>query len=171
MGDEARHTRQGNNNPWCQDNAMNWLDWQAVEEEQEVLDFVRRLHRFTTTLDLLNDNRFWTATSPARPGDITWHGTKLGKPDWTADSRSLAYTLGRPGDNQILHVMLNASAKPLVFQLPANRPHWRWGRIIDTAAASPIDLILPGKECPVLAGSVKVESKAVVVVVEMNAKS
>ncbi len=171
MGDEVRHTRQGNNNPWCQDNAMNWLDWEAVEKEKEVLDFVRSLRRLTSSLDVLNVNRFWTATSPAKPGEITWHGTQLGKPDWSAGSRSLAYTLGRPGDRQILHVMLNASAKPLVFQLPANRPHWHWGQVIDTSANSPLDLILPGEERPVLAGSVKVGSRSVVVAEEMIAKS
>lgn len=166
MGDEVAHTRQGNNNPWCQDNALNWLDWQAVENRRDLLGFVQRLIRYSETITALQTDRFWTATSPRTPGDITWHGTRLGQPDWKPTSQAIAWTLGKTGSKQIIHVMLNASGKDQVFQLPPNRAGHHWLRVIDTAALSPADLVFPGPDSEILAGSFKVKQKSLVLVEE-----
>ena len=45
MGDEVGRTQHGNNNAYCHDNALNWFDWNLVEENAELLRFVRNLHR------------------------------------------------------------------------------------------------------------------------------
>ncbi len=145
MGDEVRHTRRGNNNPWCQDNELNWFDWSLVETNADLLRFMRELSAFANGLPILNGNRFWRATSPESKGDITWHGTKVRKPDWRPASHHLAFTLTPPAGEEQVHVMLNAEAKSLEFQVPAASSGMRWHKVLDTGALPPGDFFPPEK--------------------------
>jgi len=140
MGDESGHTRQGNNNPWCQDNELNWFDWNLLNSNAGLVRFTRELIRFTGAVDILQDNRFWSATNSDHKGDISWHGTKPGKPDWTPDSHALAFTLEQPETGRNVHVMLNAGEQELEFEIPAAPPEMSWGRVIDTSRPSPDDI-------------------------------
>jgi isoamylase len=166
MGDEARHTRKGNNNPWCQDNELNWLDWNLVQANADLLRFTRELILFSRSLPIFADDRFWSATSPGKKGDITWHGVQAGKPDWTPPSHSLAYTLVHPSQRDTIHVMLNAGPADLKFQVPANRTGHQWRRIIDTAADAPADFILPGEAKALPGSTVRVINRSISVLLE-----
>ena len=139
MGDESGHTRQGNNNPWCQDNELNWLDWDQVHRNAGLVRFTGELVRFTESLEILQGNRFWAATSPERMGNISWHGVKPGQPDWTSSSLNLAFTLEQPTSGRHVHTMLNAGNKEAVFTLPKAPVGMAWVRIIDTSRISPDD--------------------------------
>jgi glycogen operon protein len=161
MGDESGHTRRGNNNPWCQDNALNWFDWDLVQEGAGLVRFTRELIRFVRSVDLLQDDRFWKATSPEGRGDISWHGAEPRRPDWSPSSRVLAFTLEQPAAGASVHVVLNASDQDLDFGLPALDKGRKWVRVIDTALPSPRDIVspsegipLPGTEAPVTAHSI-----------------
>lgn len=138
MGDEIRHTRQGNNNPWNQDNQLNWLDWNLVQENAGLLHFVRQLISFTSQLDILQEDRFWFASSPEKKGDITWHGLKPNHPDWTPASRCIAFSLNSGQDTKVL-VLLNADETEQSFTLPPTEPNHHWHQIINTAQPSPLD--------------------------------
>ncbi|MEN8008264.1 MAG: glycogen debranching protein GlgX [Candidatus Krumholzibacteriota bacterium] len=140
MGDEGGHTRQGNNNPWCQDNELNWLDWDQVRENAGLVRFTRELVRFTKSLEILQENRFWTATSPDLKGEISWHGTQPGRPDWTPASRVLAFTLEQPASGRHVHVMLNAGNKVAEFTPPNAPAGLAWTPILDTSRISPDDI-------------------------------
>lgn len=142
MGDEMRRTQQGNNNAWCQDNEISWLDWNLLAEH-------RGLHRF---VKLLNRHRLMRTdgTADARlsldellqRGTHTWHGVRLGEPDWSSHSHSLALHIECPSDALAFYLILNAYWDPLEFELPAvadGRPAWR--RWIDTSLASPKDIV------------------------------
>lgn len=85
MGDEVRRTQQGNNNASCQDNEISWFDWRLVDEQPDLLGFVRALLRFRTASPFYSDERFW-----AQPGgtDIRRHGVEPGRPDWVGRSQS-----------------------------------------------------------------------------------
>ena len=85
MGDEVLQHRRGNNNPWCQDNELNWLDWDAVPGNK-LLRFASDLINLGRRLPRLQRNAYWTATGPDTPGEISWHGLEPGKPDWSAAS-------------------------------------------------------------------------------------
>src|SRR5262249_35356980 len=93
MGDEVRRTQRGNNNAYCQDNEISWLDWGAAERYGALRRFVRGLIRFHPQSSVFRDRRFW-----GRPGSaaVTWHGVHLNEPDWGEDSHSLAYELVHP---------------------------------------------------------------------------
>ncbi len=133
MGDEIRHTRQGNNNPWNQDNERNWLDWDAVQENADLLHFVRQLINVTRQLRVLQEDRFWFATSPEKEGDITWHGLNPKQPDWTPESHCIAYSLNASDDGPGVLVLFNADQKNQTFHLPPPPSNSRWHQIIKTS--------------------------------------
>ena len=68
---------------------------------------------------------------------LSWHGVKLGQPDWSQDSRSLAFSLHHPQSGEHLHVMLNAYWETLPFELPVLGHHEGWFRIVDTSLTLP----------------------------------
>lgn len=138
MGDEIRRTQRGNNNAYCQDNLLSWFDWSAPEREAGLLRFVQGLIRFCNSHAVFMEERFWT-TSGKNPR-IRWHGVRLGRPDWSPDSHSLAFTLDHPESGFKIHVLLNAFWEDLTFELPPLQPGLAWYRFVDTSLPSPDDL-------------------------------
>ncbi len=132
MGDEVGHSRRGNNNPWCQDNALNHLEW-GPDRDGALLRFTRQLIAFSKRVPALQRNRWWTATSPEQQGEITWHGLEPGKPDWSDQSRQLAWTLSLPGQPGELLVLANAGPQEARFTLPPSRDGSAWRLIFNTA--------------------------------------
>jgi isoamylase len=139
MGDEVRRSQGGNNNAYCQDNALSWFDWSALETHAGLLRFVRGLINFTQARELFREERFWDAAG--QEPRLTWHGVHLGQPDWSYDSHSLAFELYYPGTarDEHLYVMLNAYWEPLSFELPPLLAGQRWRRVVDTALLPPDD--------------------------------
>jgi len=145
MGDEIGHTRQGNNNPWNQANALNWLDWEQAAAQPDLLAFVQGLIRFTQQRPILQEDRFWKATSHEIQGDISWHGLKPAKPDWSDQSHVLAWTLHDPAGREEIHVLLNASDKEKVFMLPDLHQGWHRLLVVETSAGPGEDIHPGGK--------------------------
>ena len=166
MGDEIGHTRDGNNNPWCQDNHLNWLDWDQVRKNTDLLEFTRALIRLGRSLPILREDRFWSATSHEKPGDVTWHGVVPGKPDWRPTSHCLAYTLIHASGQDTIHVMLNAGPRDLDFEPPQPVSGRQWRRIIDTAAPAPDDIAPADRATALPAGPIRVRNRSVVVLLE-----
>ncbi|MEM1238653.1 MAG: glycogen debranching protein GlgX [Cyanobacteria bacterium P01_H01_bin.26] len=140
MGDEAMRSQRGNNNAYCQNNEISWFNWDNLGSQSDFLRFVKglialiqNLHSFKHDYPLVVTPQ--TIAEPA----ITWHGVKLGQPDWSHDSHSLAFTLSYHEYGEQLHVMLNAFYKPLTFELPPPPPERQWRRLIDTALPTPED--------------------------------
>ncbi|WP_213381284.1 glycogen debranching protein GlgX [Allochromatium tepidum] len=121
-GDEVFRTKRGNNNTYCQNNELSWFDWGLVDSNRDVLEFVRAVIALRRRHPALMRDRFLTGkpeygqTLP----DITWHGTRLDKPDWDdPTSRVLAFTLaGKIEDEPPLHVMFNMDSVVHDFELP-----------------------------------------------------
>jgi glycogen operon protein len=166
MGDEMGATRRGNNNPWCQDNDHNWLDWDLAADPGGLLRFTREMIRFTSGLGVLQQDRYWHATDPERAGEITWHGTEPGRPDWRPASRVLAWTLADDEPPRRVHVMANASPADAAFAPPVPRHGEAWRLVVDTAAAPPADFVAPA-DAAAVAGEVLVASHALVVLVDI----
>jgi isoamylase len=135
MGDEVRRTQGGNNNGYCRDDETSWFDWRLVDEHADVLRFVTLLNRrWPMRYERLLPA---TLTELLREARHTYHGVKLGQPDWSDDSHSLAVTVQIPRAALRAHVILNAYWQPLEFELP---PAFAWQRHIDTALESPFDI-------------------------------
>jgi glycogen operon protein len=138
MGDELRRTQAGNNNAFCQDNPINWVDWGLINRHVGLLRFVRKLIHFYREHTLFQQEKFWT--DPDGP-DVFWHGVRLNQPDWGADSHSLAFELVNPLKAEHLFIVLNAYSEQLEFELPSLSRGVHWHRLIDTAMPSPDDFI------------------------------
>ena len=149
MGDEVRRSQGGNNNAYCQDNEVSWLDWDLLERNADLHRFVKALIRFRMDHQNLRPARFVREIrGPHRAGrrpSVRWHGVQVGRPDWTPGSRTLAYTLEGPEDDPI-HVLLNMHTEALDFALPLRPDGRRWRRALDTWHPSPEDIVDPGAE-------------------------
>ncbi|MDJ0708110.1 MAG: glycogen debranching protein GlgX [Leptolyngbyaceae cyanobacterium MO_188.B28] len=139
MGDEVRRTQSGNNNGYCQDNPLSWFDWSAVEQQADLLRFVRGLIHFIQAREIFRQEGLLEVAYGSQRPHIVWHGVQLGSPDWGEDSHSLAFTLRHPHCNEHLYVVFNAYWRPLTFELPPLDQCDRWHRIVDTALNPPED--------------------------------
>jgi isoamylase len=140
MGDEVRHTQRGNNNAYCQDSDISWLDWRLLTRHADVHRFVRELNAFRQRRDVV-DHESLSLNQLLERARIDWHGVKLHQPDWGAGSHSLAFTMKSLRARLRLHGMFNAFWEPLTFELPAYEHNGSaWRRCIDTALAAPDDI-------------------------------
>jgi glycogen operon protein len=164
MGDEIRRTQRGNNNAYCQDNELSWLDWTLLDKHAGVHRFVKALIAFRQRRDIvLGENRLSLNQLLSR-ARIDWHGVALGEPDWSDHSHSLAFTLRTMGSTFHLHVMCNAYWEPLTFALPPVEPGsvHRWRRCIDTALPTPDDIVVWTKAADVTGSEYAVQPRSVV---------
>jgi glycogen operon protein len=166
MGDEAGRTQRGNNNAYCQDNDVSWLDWTLLERHRDLHRFVKALIAFRMRRDVAVDREPLTLNQLLGRGRIEWHGVELGRPDWSEQSHSLVFTLTSLRGRFMLHAMLNAFWEALRFKLPRTGTNQGpWKRWIDTARAVPEDIV-GWDEAPTVAGeSYLVEPRSLVILV------
>ncbi|GAB2882048.1 glycogen debranching protein GlgX [Paraburkholderia jirisanensis] len=141
-GDEAGRTQNGNNNAYCQDNEISWIDWQraASASGQKMTAFVTRMVALRRDHPLLRETRFLVGDREVLPGlfDVGWfdeRGESLTIEAWQ-DPEGRAFTLrragpGRSGETEVLLMMLNASADMLRFTPPP--PYLEWHVLVDSA--------------------------------------
>jgi glycogen operon protein len=146
-GDEMARSQRGNNNTYCQDNELSWIDWDLVEQNYDLVDFARHLIRFRRSRPGLRRDTFLKgARRGASPKDVSWlhpAGRELSAADWNdpgarclgvlmsvgATTRSAAY-----GD---LLVIFNADEASNEFVLPPPPADASWCVLFDTALRHP----------------------------------
>ena len=145
MGDEVRRTQLGNNNAFCQDNEISWFDWDLLEKNSGLYRFVSLLIKFRTKRGLSEDYPNLSLMEFLQnERNVEWHGVRLGKPDWTPTSHSLACTSTSKADESVLYFVCNAYSNDMDFELPdpQNFKRNEWVRIVDTSLSSPEDIVL-----------------------------
>jgi glycogen operon protein len=142
MGDEVRRSQQGNNNAYCQDGDISWFDWTLLERHDDVRRFVKTLTTLRKRRDVVSEQPL-TLNELLSRARLEWHGVRLNQPDWSEHSHSLAFTLTSLRARYRLHGMLNAYWEPLAFEVPrtSDASSHNWRRVIDTALASPDDVM------------------------------
>jgi glycogen operon protein len=138
QGDEFGRTQRGNNNAYCQDNEISWVDWDLVARNAGLLRFTRMLIALRKRHFALSREQFINR--------VTWHGLKAGEPDWTGQSRTLAFQLHGLHRQPDLCVFFNAHWEWQKFALPfpagnATGSPGRWHRLVDTNLPSPEDIV------------------------------
>ncbi|MEN6478484.1 MAG: glycogen debranching protein GlgX [Anaerolineales bacterium] len=137
-GDEFGRTQQGNNNAYCQDNEISWLDWRLLETYGDLHRLVRGLIALRLAHPTLHADVRLNGL-PLEEGltaGVSFHGVELNQPDWSHQSHSLAMRLhGAQGDVDF-YLIANAYRAALQFALPDDV---RWRRIVDTSLSSPDD--------------------------------
>lgn len=148
MGDELCRTQRGNNNAYCQDNELSWVDWTNLDLHKDIFRFFKHMIAFRKAHPILHRRRFFTGSVRNERNllDIEWHGCELSKPGWNDSfARSLAFTLGGFGDDPDMHIMMNMYWETVYFEIP-QVPGRDWYRAVDTALPSPRDIVAPGEE-------------------------
>jgi isoamylase len=142
MGDEVRRTQDGNNNAYCFDDETNWFDWTLAAKNADMHRFVKLLIARRRLREMEHEQQRVSLNQMIREANKSWHGTKLGQPDWGQQSRSIAFTAEIKKEQMLLHLMLNAYWEPLDFELPPTDEDGnnRWRRWIDTSLDSPNDI-------------------------------
>ncbi|AFL76417.1 glycogen debranching protein GlgX [Thiocystis violascens] len=163
-GDEVMRSKLGNNNSYCQNNELSWSDWELVETNRDMLDFVRAMIALRRRHPTLTRNRFLTGKPANRQTlpDITWHGVGLETPNWDdPDNRALAFTLaGIDADEPPLHIMMNMGLAALEFALPSIKG-LRWCLAVDTACEPSV--VAPDDQRPLPTGRITLGSRSVIV--------
>lgn len=142
MGDEMRRSQGGNNNAYCQDNEIGWLDWSLLERHADIHRFLRGLIRLRLGSDWARGRGRLDLMSVLSRADVRWHGVRLNEPDFAEHSRSLATTIRGLSGQYWIHLIANAYWEPLRFELPLlpGAAGTGWRRIIDTALEPPDDI-------------------------------
>jgi glycogen operon protein len=149
-GDEIGRTQQGNNNPYCQDNEISWVDWRMAESNAGLLRFFQLMIAFRKRSPLLRRESFELHGEGGF--HITWHGVKRLQPDWSDPSRTIAMQftqLQQGGQRDDVHFIANAYSGELEFELPQIGER-EWFRLVDTAMPSPQDIAEEHQEFPLL---------------------
>jgi glycogen operon protein len=171
MGDEVRRTQRGNNNAYCQDDEISWLDWTLLEAHADVHRFVKRMAARRVGRSVESETLRLSLNQLLRAQKLEWHGVALHRPDWSRSSHSLAFTVEVPKDGLLVHAMLNAYWEPLTFELPplGPREQGRWRRWIDTFLASPADIVEISEAKEIGATSYRVAPHSVAVLIAPGA--
>jgi glycogen operon protein len=145
-GDEFARTQHGNNNAYCQDNEISWVDWALAEENSDLLEFVRLLVDQRRSRLWLRRDTYLKGSGRGAARDVTWlhpSGREMTESDWNdASLACLAVLLGRPslargdayGD---LLVVFNAGLGEHELSLPATAQGSDWRIVFDTALTRP----------------------------------
>lgn len=171
-GDELGRSQRGNNNAYCQDNEINWLDWSNLDSKDwELRAFVRNAIRVRREFPLLR-SQFYIHKPDVenkRPGyNIHWlnkDGEAMSESGWLQPGVStLGWMLESVVNAQCIHCLLtlfNPSAEPADFKLPKG---WHWVALLDTASSDG----LPVERYVELNASVPIEEKAMIVLYGMS---
>jgi isoamylase len=154
-GDEIGRTQRGNNNAYCQDNEIAWVDWNLGPRQQQLLQFVRQVFEIRRSSPVLRRRSFFGGrpVDSSKLKDLTWlrpDGGEMNEGDWADGERRAIGMLmyagatdevddrGRPAIGDTLLWLLNASSKSVTFTLPKlpDEPG-AWHELVDTARSAP----------------------------------
>ena len=150
-GDEFGRTQRGNNNAYCQDNEINWIDWELAERNSSLVAFVRRLIDLRKSRLWLRRDTFLKGTQRgADTKDVTWlhpSGREMKDQDWNdSNLRSIAVLLNgaaaRSTSSGDLLVVFNADESPTQMSLPPAPEGAAWNVLFDTSHEQPPRMVV-----------------------------
>lgn len=136
-GDELGRTQLGNNNAYCQDSPISWIDWELTPQNSELLAFTRRVFAIRARNPLLRRRTFFRHEPEAagEAKDLTWlraDGEEMTAADWSDEANHVLGMLIR-GEADSLLLLLNGGGRSRQFSLPALERPGSWAELLDTA--------------------------------------
>ncbi len=141
-GDEMGRSQGGNNNAYCQDNEISWVDWSEAAADASLFRFVRLLMEARARHAVLRSDRFLTGEADPRTGlrDVTWlapSGAEMTVDDWNDGARRCLGMLldgrARGGFEVTLLALFNGGDEAVPFRVPSVGGARRWATVFDTA--------------------------------------
>ncbi|MCK8058467.1 MULTISPECIES: glycogen debranching protein GlgX [unclassified Fusibacter] len=151
-GDEFGNTQFGNNNAYCQDNEISWLDWKLTEQNKEILDFAKGIIAFRNAHPVLRGNRHVAATDYQGFGkpDVSIHGVKPWEPDYGGRAIALMYSGDYAKDdvakNEDIYFAINSHWDTLYFEPPGFDDGKAWHLAVNTSMPPGQDVYAKGDE-------------------------
>jgi glycogen operon protein len=139
-GDEFRRTQRGNNNAYCQDNDMSWMDWSLLDRHHEIFRFARAVLTLRRDHPVLRREAFYSDK------DIRWFDPNGDSPDWFDPRQKWLACLIRDQGGPQLYFMFNADTAPITFRLPTLPSNQPWRVAVDTGREPPGDFYAKGEE-------------------------
>ncbi|MBK6598284.1 MAG: glycogen debranching protein GlgX [Proteobacteria bacterium] len=137
-GDEFGRTQRGNNNAYCQDNDISWVDWSQAKRNTSLVDFVARLAKLRRErTELRRDTFLKGSVLASHSRDVLWwhpQGHEMRESDWHDPyQRSFAIGIGSRDTSSDLLLLLNPTGDPCEFTLPVPTVSRSWQVLIDTS--------------------------------------
>ncbi len=132
MGDEIGRSQGGNNNSWCQNNLLGWMNWEHGQQDLELLEYFKYVIKIRKKLiNIFNPSFLPDNQTNENVPKYHWHGTKLDSPDWSSWSHTVAFSINKGNTNPLVWIGLNAYSKNIDFPLPKCK--YNWLKVIDTS--------------------------------------
>ncbi len=160
-GDEFRRTQAGNNNAYCQDNEISWLDWDLMEKNTELVRFCRSLIEFRRNQPTVRRRQFLTGVPNSKSGwsDVSWYSPLGTAVDWHAGDNPIICLLAAPpiaddpaGVARDVLLMFNSSGSSCRFLIPTIAKSKRWHLFADTSLPTPHD-VYPNLNGPLMSAT------------------
>ncbi|HSH14331.1 MAG TPA: glycogen debranching enzyme, partial [Desulfurivibrionaceae bacterium] len=143
-GDEFGRSQRGNNNAYCQDNEVSWVDWSLAEQNADLLRFFRLLIQLRREHPVFRRAKFFPPGEEDGIHEIHWQSLTPGETDWSPECRTLGFMLdGRAvedSEDDDFLVLMNGGRGEAVFQLPAAPEGREWHLLIDTGETPPNEI-------------------------------
>ena len=159
-GDELGRTQGGNNNAYCQDSPVSWIDWSAADPA---------LQRFTAGLIALRRSHPQILTGhffdplPDGSPSVAWHGRTPWHPDWSEQSRLIAFSVPHDGGARALYVAANMHWEHADLEIAAPAAGRTWRRVLDTGLAPDLCSVTLDGTGPVVGGTYRLGPRTAVV--------
>lgn len=152
-GDEFRRTQKGNNNAYCQDNDMSWLDWELFKSNSRIFDFTKRAIEFRKKHAVFRRQEFFLGDRGSAFPDISWYDHLGCNPEWEKLSRFLAFGLGGTyainadgNSDDDFYIAANSDRHDIVVTIPTAKNGKKWYRACDTSIDDESAITLCGQE-------------------------
>lgn len=147
MGDEMGRTKYGNNNTYCHDNELNWLNWDLIDKNSDIYYFAKHIINFRRNHAVLRNRDHFRNMDYKGTGypDISFHGVQAWNADWSESSRVLAIMLdGGHAKNgfvrdDTIYIAVNMYWDALPFELPHLPEEKKWHMSVNTDMPAPFD--------------------------------
>ncbi len=168
-GDEFGNTQFGNNNPYCQDNEISWLDWNLLDKNKEIFDFFKKMIKFRTSHPVLQNS-----IKPAQCGlpDVSRHGTEPWHLDLSDETRMLAVMFaGRNKEDNgddIVYIAINSNWEKQYVKLPDLPTNLEWRIAVNTAMPARQEFIESVDQMIKVGTKIELEPRCVVIILGMK---
>lgn len=138
MGDEYARSKLGNNNTWCQDSSLSWIDWHEVERRSDLSILISILIALRKESGCFHTDRFLTSE------DVQWHGDHLQSPRWDSDNHLVVCTLCDSDSVPRIFLAFNTSIHHQQIEIPPVK-NGSWRCVVNTSKLPPHDLYALGE--------------------------
>ena len=136
-GDEVGNTQNGNNNAYCQDNAIGWVGWENLGNEDDLTDFIGHMTELRRRFPQIRSRQWLDGRRADGSYGVLWltpAAVEMTEQDWNfPEGRFLAYVLGPDQQGHApIFIVLNAAPEPIAFKLPGMAEYKTWQQVLNT---------------------------------------